>query len=39
MEFKNYKLIDCQVYNDHLASLGATEINRDVFLGILKEKY
>jgi len=36
---KNYKLIDCQVYNDHLASLGATEINRDVFLGILKEKY
>ena len=21
-----YKLIDCQVYNDHLASLGAREI-------------
>jgi leucyl/phenylalanyl-tRNA--protein transferase len=34
---KNYKLIDCQVYNDHLASLGAKEIDRDVFLNILKK--
>jgi leucyl/phenylalanyl-tRNA--protein transferase len=33
---KNYKLIDCQVYNDHLASLGAKEIDRDLFLRILK---
>ena len=33
---KNYKLIDCQIYNDHLASLGAREINRNVFLKILK---
>ncbi|TXD52193.1 MULTISPECIES: leucyl/phenylalanyl-tRNA--protein transferase [unclassified Polaribacter] len=33
---KNYKLIDCQVYNDHLASLGAKEIDRDLFLEILK---
>ena len=24
---KEYHLIDCQVYNDHLASLGAREIN------------
>lgn len=34
---KNYKLIDCQVYNDHLASLGGKEIERDLFLEILKE--
>ncbi|MGB0891745.1 MAG: leucyl/phenylalanyl-tRNA--protein transferase [Flavobacteriaceae bacterium] len=33
---KNYKLIDCQIYNDHLASLGAREIDRNVFLKILK---
>ncbi|CAA0157788.1 Leucyl/phenylalanyl-tRNA--protein transferase [Tenacibaculum maritimum] len=30
-----YRLIDCQVYNDHLASLGAREINRDSFLRML----
>ncbi|WP_298782001.1 leucyl/phenylalanyl-tRNA--protein transferase [uncultured Polaribacter sp.] len=34
---KNYKLIDCQVYNDHLASLGAKEIDRNLFLNILKK--
>lgn len=28
----NYKLIDCQVYTQHLESLGAEEIPRDVFL-------
>lgn len=33
---KNYRLIDCQVYNHHLASLGAKEIDRDLFLEILK---
>lgn len=33
---KNYKLIDCQVYNEHLASLGANEVDRDLFLKILK---
>ncbi|WP_435416398.1 leucyl/phenylalanyl-tRNA--protein transferase [Polaribacter aestuariivivens] len=33
---KNYKLIDCQIYNEHLASLGAREIDRDLFLEILK---
>ncbi|UAM97363.1 leucyl/phenylalanyl-tRNA--protein transferase [Polaribacter litorisediminis] len=32
----NYKLIDCQIYNKHLASLGAKEIERDLFLEILK---
>ena len=34
---KNYKLIDCQVYNTHLASLGAKEIIRKQFLDILRE--
>lgn len=33
----NYKLIDCQVYNEHLASLGAKEIERELFLNILKK--
>ena len=32
----NYKLLDCQVYNDHLASLGCIEIDRNDFLDILK---
>lgn len=34
---KKYKLIDCQIYNEHLASLGAKEIDRDLFLKILKD--
>lgn len=29
---RNYKFIDCQVYNSHLESLGATEIPRAAFL-------
>ncbi|QOD60249.1 leucyl/phenylalanyl-tRNA--protein transferase [Polaribacter haliotis] len=33
---KKYKLIDCQIYNEHLASLGAKEIDRNLFLEILK---
>lgn len=32
----HYKLIDCQVYTNHLASLGAEEIPRDAFLKFLK---
>lgn len=28
----NYKLIDCQVYTNHLESMGAEDISRDVFL-------
>ena len=32
---KNYLLLDCQVYNEHLASLGALEIPRDVFMQYL----
>ena len=31
----NYKAIDAQLYNDHLASLGAVEIDREVFLSYL----
>ena len=31
----NYLLLDCQVYNEHLASLGAVEISRDVFMQYL----
>ena len=34
----NYKLLDCQVYNEHLESLGCREINRDEFMEILKNK-
>ncbi len=33
---KKYKLIDCQMYNEHLASLGAKEIESAVFLDLLK---
>ncbi len=32
---EHYKLIDCQVYNDHLASLGAREIPRAEFIKCL----
>lgn len=32
---KKYKLIDCQIYNEHLASLGAKEIERAEFLKYL----
>jgi leucyl/phenylalanyl-tRNA--protein transferase len=32
----NYKLIDCQVYTNHLESLGAEEISRDEFLEYLR---
>lgn len=31
----NYYLLDCQVHNDHLESLGAFEISRDSFMRIL----
>lgn len=31
----NYRAIDCQVYTSHLASLGAEEIDREVFLSWL----
>ncbi|MBT0606879.1 leucyl/phenylalanyl-tRNA--protein transferase [Aequorivita echinoideorum] len=35
---KNYTLIDCQIYNEHLESLGAEEISRVAFLNFLNEE-
>ena len=35
----NYKLLDCQVYNEHLASLGCREIEREDFMQILNSEY
>ncbi|ADK82264.1 leucyl/phenylalanyl-tRNA--protein transferase [Sediminispirochaeta smaragdinae] len=32
---QNYRLIDCQVYTEHLASFGAEEISREHFLSLL----
>ena len=34
---ENYKLLDCQVYNEHLESLGCREIPRQDFISILKD--
>lgn len=36
LKTENYSLIDCQIYTDHLASLGAEEISRSEFLKFLK---
>ncbi|MCF6223991.1 MAG: leucyl/phenylalanyl-tRNA--protein transferase [Flavobacteriaceae bacterium] len=36
LHHKGCQLIDCQVYNNHLASLGAEEISRKKFLRILR---
>jgi len=33
----NYALIDCQVTTDHLLSLGAEEIPRELFLELIKQ--
>lgn len=37
LKAKNYRLIDCQVYTKHLASLGAEEIPRSDFLEIVRQ--
>ena len=34
----NYTLLDCQVYNEHLATLGCREIDRSDFMRILENK-
>ncbi|WP_293871206.1 leucyl/phenylalanyl-tRNA--protein transferase [Flavobacterium sp.] len=34
----NYKLLDCQVHNDHLEKLGAIEISRELFMKVLKSE-
>src|SRR5690606_914943 len=35
---KKYKLVDCQVYTAHLASLGAREIPRKTFVSMLAKE-
>lgn len=37
LQKRHYKIIDCQVTNDHLLSLGAEEIPRDKFLSHLND--
>lgn len=34
---KKFTLIDCQVYNDHLATLGAKKMERNIFLALLEK--
>ena len=36
LQQKGVRLIDCQIYTSHLASLGAKEISRDAFLSYLQ---
>ena len=36
LKIANYKVLDCQVYNEHLESLGCREIDRSQFMEILK---
>jgi len=36
LKVNNYRLLDCQVHNDHLEKLGAFEISRETFMLILK---
>lgn len=38
LKSKNYQLLDCQVYNPHLESLGCREIERNDFMKILQNK-
>ena len=35
---ENYKVLDCQVYNEHLDSLGCKEIDRELFMEILNSE-
>lgn len=37
LQYWGYRLIDCQVYNPHLASLGASDIPREYFARQLKD--
>lgn len=37
LQKENYELLDCQVYNEHLESLGCREIARKDFISILKK--
>ena len=35
---ENYKVLDCQVYNEHLDSFGCKEIDRELFMEILNSE-
>lgn len=39
LQAHNYRLLDCQVHNEHLESLGAREIPRHEFIKLLKGQY
>jgi leucyl/phenylalanyl-tRNA--protein transferase len=36
LEKQQFDLLDCQIYNEHLASLGAYEIPREAFLNLVE---
>lgn len=36
LKLHHYKLLDCQLHNDHLEKLGAFEISRETFMKVLK---
>lgn len=38
LKTNHYNLLDCQIYNDHLDSLGCREIPREDFLRVLKSE-
>lgn len=38
LRMNDYSLLDCQVYNEHLESLGCREVEREEFMKILKRK-
>jgi len=37
LQKRGFKVIDCQVYNEHLGTLGAENISRKVFHKLLRE--
>ncbi len=37
LEQNNFSLVDCQVYTEHLASLGAETIERNVYMDLLRK--
>lgn len=39
LKSENYQLLDCQVHNDHLESLGAREIHREDFMEIINNVF
>jgi leucyl/phenylalanyl-tRNA---protein transferase len=39
LQSENYRLLDCQNHNEHLESLGAREISREKFMGILNQVF